>query len=58
MTQVMTSFDEHAQHIAKRQYFQDADKNISEMFRRVAKWVASPEKAEVQQSYMNSFFMI
>ncbi len=44
-------FDDHAQAIAKRQYMQPADGDVYGMFRRVASWVALPEKSEQDKEY-------
>ena len=43
-TTSLSHFDEHAVAIAKRQYFKEEDGDLSGLFRRVANWVASPEK--------------
>ncbi|MCX7782407.1 MAG: ribonucleoside-diphosphate reductase, adenosylcobalamin-dependent, partial [Meiothermus sp.] len=44
-------FDDHAQAIAKRQYMQPGDGDVFGMFRRVATWVASPEKSHQDKEY-------
>ncbi|MCS7067155.1 MAG: adenosylcobalamin-dependent ribonucleoside-diphosphate reductase [Meiothermus sp.] len=44
-------FDDHAQAIAKRQYMQPGDGDVFGMFRRVANWVASPEKSDQDKKY-------
>ncbi len=44
-------FDDHAQAIAKRQYMQPGDGDVFGMFRRVATWVASPEKSDQDKQY-------
>ena len=49
-------FDDNALSIAKRQYFQESDENIASMFRRVARWVASPETDENKSAYEELFF--
>jgi len=49
-------FDEHAQAIAKRQYMQPGDGDIFGMFRRVANWVAMPEKSEQDRQYWSEQF--
>ncbi|GIW32522.1 MAG: hypothetical protein KatS3mg071_2696 [Meiothermus sp.] len=49
-------FDDHAQAIAKRQYMQPGDGDVFGMFRRVATWVASPEKSEQDRQYWSEQF--
>ncbi len=49
-------FDEHAIAIAERQYFQEDDKNLSGLFRRVANWVAQPESDDKRSQYEQLFF--
>ncbi len=49
-------FDDHAQAIAKRQYMQPGDGDIFGMFRRVATWVASPEKSDQDKAYWGEQF--
>ena len=49
-------FDDNAISIAKRQYFQEGDENIADMFRRVARWIASPEEDENKSAYEELFF--
>jgi ribonucleoside-diphosphate reductase alpha chain len=49
-------FDDHAQAIAKRQYMQPGDGDVFGMFRRVATWVASPEKSEQDKQYWSEQF--
>ncbi len=49
-------FDDHAQAIAKRQYMQSGDGDVFGMFRRVATWVASPEKSEQDKEYWGEQF--
>lgn len=49
-------FDDHAQAIAKRQYMQPGDGDVFGMFRRVATWVASPEKSEQDKAYWGEQF--
>ena len=49
-------FDDNAQHIAKRQYLQDGDGNISGMFWRIADWVAGAEKPEVRQKWAQEYY--
>ncbi|RDI96113.1 ribonucleoside-diphosphate reductase [Meiothermus sp. QL-1] len=45
------AFDEHARYIARRQYMQPGDEDIYGMFRRVARWVALPEKSEAERAH-------
>ncbi len=52
----LAHFDANAVSIAKRQYFQEGDKSIADMFRRVARWVASPEKTDEYQSVYEKLF--
>ncbi len=54
--EILASFDEHAVAIAKRQYFMPDDKDLLGMFRRVASWVASPEKGELKGIYTKAFY--
>ncbi len=49
-------FDDHAQAIAKRQYMQPGDGDVFGMFRRVATWVASPEKSDQDKAYWGEQF--
>ncbi len=49
------TFDEHAVAIAKRQYFQPGDDDLSGLFGRVAAWVASPE-AEGERAGLEAQF--
>jgi ribonucleoside-diphosphate reductase alpha chain len=53
---VPAQFDDHAQSIAKRQYMQPGDGDVFGMFRRVANWVASPEKSEQDRQYWGQRF--
>ncbi len=55
MTRVL-NFDEHAQAIAKRQYFMPEDNTVYDMFQRVAQWVAKPEKARAKSKYTKEFY--
>jgi ribonucleotide reductase alpha subunit len=52
----LSHFDEHAIAIAKRQYFQPGDDDLSGMFERVAAWVASPEREGERERYTQAFF--
>ncbi|WP_339097127.1 LAGLIDADG family homing endonuclease [Deinococcus sp. VB343] len=49
-------FDENAQHIAKRQYLQQGDGDISGMFWRIADWVAGAEKPEARQKWAQQYY--
>lgn len=53
---VPAHFDDHAQSIAKRQYMQPGDGDVFGMFRRVANWVATPEKSEQDKAYWGEQF--
>lgn len=54
--ELIATFDEHAVAIAKRQYFMPEDKDLLGMFRRVATWVASPERGEHKRIYAEAFY--
>lgn len=49
-------FDDHAQAIARRQYFQEGDGDILGMFRRVAREIAKVEKPEDQAYWEEKFY--
>ncbi len=49
-------FDENAQHIAKRQYLQPSDGDISGMFWRIADWVASAEAPETRLKWAQEYY--
>ena len=51
-------FDPHAVSIAMRQYLQPTDNDLSGVFKRVATWVASPERGEEKEYYENAFFQL
>jgi ribonucleotide reductase alpha subunit len=51
-----TSFDDNAQHIAKRQYLQPGDGDIAGMFRRIANWVAGAEAPGARQDWAQKYF--
>ncbi|GEM88216.1 adenosylcobalamin-dependent ribonucleoside-diphosphate reductase [Meiothermus granaticius] len=53
---IPAQFDEHAQSIAKRQYMQPGDGDVFGMFRRVADWVAGPEKSNQDKQYWGQRF--
>ncbi len=52
----MPEFDEYSAAIARRQYFQPADRTIDDMFRRVADWVALPEREAERNRWADTFF--
>ncbi|QFP77957.1 adenosylcobalamin-dependent ribonucleoside-diphosphate reductase [Deinococcus sp. AJ005] len=54
--QPLTTFDENAQHIAKRQYLQPSDGDIGGMFRRIANWVAGAEKPEARLAWAQKYY--
>lgn len=54
--QTAHNFDDNAQHIAKRQYLQSSDGDISGMFWRIANWVAGAEKVEARQDWAQKYF--
>ncbi|WP_038070394.1 intein-containing adenosylcobalamin-dependent ribonucleoside-diphosphate reductase [Thermus scotoductus] len=49
-------FDDHAQAIARRQYFQEGDGDILGMFRRVAREIAKVEKPEDRAYWEEKFY--
>ncbi|SEJ75691.1 ribonucleoside-diphosphate reductase class II [Deinococcus reticulitermitis] len=49
-------FDENAQHIAKRQYLQPSDGDLSGMFWRIADWVAGAEAPEARQGWAQKYY--
>ena len=50
------AFQDHAVAIARRQYFQEGDASVQDMFRRVATWVASPEAPEQRDAVAQRFY--
>ena len=52
----LAHFDDNAQHIAKRQYFQPGDGDLSGLFRRVANWVAAAEAPEARLSWAQKYY--
>lgn len=52
------AFNDHAVAIAKRQYFQPGDETVEGMFRRVANWVAQPEKAAEREAAAERFYQL
>lgn len=55
--QLLAAFDPHAVAIAKRQYFQPGDETLEDMFRRVARWVATPDREEAEE-YAERYFQL
>ncbi|ULH14761.1 adenosylcobalamin-dependent ribonucleoside-diphosphate reductase [Deinococcus sp. KNUC1210] len=55
-TSALQNFDENAQHIAKRQYFQPGDGDLSGLFRRVANWVAAAEAPEARLAWAQRYY--
>ena len=49
-------FDENAQHIARRQYLQANDGDLSGMFWRIADWVAGAEAPEVRAGWAQKYY--
>ncbi|CAM3574615.1 ribonucleotide reductase N-terminal alpha domain-containing protein [Deinococcus frigens] len=54
--QPLTTFDDNAQHIARRQYLQPNDGDIGGMFRRIANWVAGAEAPEARLSWAQKYY--
>ncbi|UBV42813.1 adenosylcobalamin-dependent ribonucleoside-diphosphate reductase [Deinococcus taeanensis] len=54
--QPLTNFDENAHHIARRQYLQSSDGDLSGMFRRIATWVAGAEAPEVREHWAQQYY--
>ena len=52
----LAHFDDNAQHIARRQYFQPADGDLSGLFRRVANWVAAAEAPEARLGWAQKYY--
>ncbi|WP_310583332.1 ribonucleotide reductase N-terminal alpha domain-containing protein, partial [Deinococcus sp.] len=52
----LAHFDDNAQHIAKRQYFQPTDGDLSGLFRRVANWVAAAEAPEARLGWAQKYY--
>ncbi len=57
-TEASRGFNEHAVAIAKRQYFQPRDETVEGMFKRVANWVALPEKFDVRNETADRFYQL
>lgn len=54
--QTLTNFDENAHHIAKRQYLQATDGDLSGMFWRIANWVAGAETESARQGWAQAYY--
>ena len=54
----LSNFDENALSIARRQYFQEGETTLEEVFRRVAKCVASVEKSNEKAFYEEQFYSL
>jgi ribonucleoside-diphosphate reductase alpha chain len=52
----LTTFDDNAQHIAKRQYLQTSDGDIGGMFERIAQWVAGAEAPEARLGWAQKYY--
>ncbi len=52
----LTTFDENAQHIGKRQYLQPGDGDLGGLFTRVANWVAGAEAPEARAQWSRAFY--
>ncbi|MCS7057676.1 MAG: ribonucleoside-diphosphate reductase [Meiothermus sp.] len=52
------TFDDHARSIAKRQYMQPGDGDVFGMFRRVANWVALPEREGERAHWAEEFYRL
>ena len=52
----LAHFDDNAQHIARRQYFQPTDGDLSGLFRRVANWVAAAEAPEARLGWAQKYY--
>ena len=55
-TSTLANFDENAHHIARRQYFQPSDGDLSGLFRRVADWVAVAEAPEARLGWAQKYY--
>ncbi|WP_261664176.1 adenosylcobalamin-dependent ribonucleoside-diphosphate reductase [Deinococcus sp. Marseille-Q6407] len=53
---VAQHFDDNAQHIARRQYLQPDDGDLSGMFSRIAGWVAAAEPEAERERWAAGFF--
>ncbi len=52
------AFDEYSVAIARRQYFQPGEQTMAALFRRVADWVALPEKKEDRRRWADIFYRL
>uniref|UniRef100_UPI002869C590 ribonucleotide reductase N-terminal alpha domain-containing protein n=1 Tax=Deinococcus sp. TaxID=47478 RepID=UPI002869C590 len=52
----LTNFDENAHHIARRQYLQASDGDLSGMFWRIANWVAGAETESARTSWAQAYY--
>ena len=56
VTSTLANFDDNAHHIAKRQYLQESDGDLSGMFERIASWVAGAEAPEARLSWAQKYY--
>ncbi len=56
LTKTLQNFDDNALHIAKRQYMQESDGDISGMFWRIANWVAEAEEVQARSHWAQKYF--
>ncbi len=56
LTKTLQNFDDNALHIAKRQYMQESDGDISGMFWRIANWVAEAEEGQARAHWAQKYF--
>jgi ribonucleoside-diphosphate reductase alpha chain len=56
LTTALKNFDDNALHIAKRQYMQESDGDISGMFWRIANWVAEGEEVQARAHWAQKYF--
>ena len=52
----LTNFDDNAQHIARRQYLQEGDSSVGDMFERIAQWVAGAEAPEARLGWAQKYY--
>ncbi|MGI8748249.1 MAG: ribonucleotide reductase N-terminal alpha domain-containing protein, partial [Deinococcus sp.] len=53
---ILQNFDENAQHIARRQYFQPGDGDLGGLFWRVASWVAGAEAEGERLAWAQKYY--